>query len=49
VVCPGRVVGMVGVTGDVGARCWSVPGIQMRTVRACLQCSYTVFVLLMRG
>jgi len=49
VISSGRVVGMVSVTCDVDARCWSVLGIRMRTVCAGLQYSCTVFVLLIRG
>jgi hypothetical protein len=51
VVGSGSVVGMVSVTCDVGARCWSLLSIRMRTVWMCagLHYSRTVFVLLMRG
>jgi hypothetical protein len=49
VVSSARIVGMVSVTCDVGARCWSVLGMRMRTVCAGLKYSCSVFVLLMRG
>ena len=49
VVSSGRVVGMVGVTCNVGARCWSVLDIRMRTVCVGLRYSRAVFVPVMRG
>jgi hypothetical protein len=46
-----RVVGMVSVTCDVGARCGTPLDIRMRTVCVWAGLRYfsTVFVLLMRG
>ena len=48
VVGSGSVVGMMSVTCDVAARCWSVLDIRMRTVCAGLHYSCTMFVVLMR-